>query len=229
MRSMLTTTYLSIAIVCLVFVAGCGGGSQNFQTRVPATRSAFDAIEGRAESAGCKIGFRDDEFPLLLVDCADGRIAFQRGTSRGDDGVLQPTIATGEKEEIPMEASCVRGLRKQCQEFAERLMGVSVTPEEKRVPLGPNPLVRPDGQGWNCHKVENLGIVASICTRSAEQCADLSERTRGKVLEPCKAVEKAYCATYGKSHESWQCSATLADCTQFNTPSETQSACGAWD
>ncbi len=227
-----TILFLSISIVSLMFMTGCGSSAHNFRTRLPASRSAFDAIEGRAASAGCNVGFRDDEFPILLIDCADGRIAFQRGTSQGDDGTLRPTIATDDeaKREVSMEASCVRGLRKQCQEYAERLLGVPVTSEERRVPLGPNPLVRPEGQGWFCHKVDVMGIQNSVCLRSAEECADLASRTRGKVVEPCKAVEKAYCATYGTSHESWQCSATLADCTRFgNKPTETQSACGAWE
>jgi hypothetical protein len=230
MRSMMIT-FLSTSIVSIVFVAGCGGTPQNFQTRMPASGSSYDAIEGRAQAAGCKPGFRDDAFPLLLVDCPNGRIAFQRAMSRGNDGDSSPpTLSTGEKDEAPMEASCLRGSRAECQEYAERLLGLPVTPEAQRVPNGPNPLVRPAGQGWFCHKVENLGIQASVCDRSEEVCADLSSRTRGKVLEPCKAVPKAYCATYGTSHESWQCSATLADCNQFGRePSDMQSACGAWE
>lgn len=208
---------------------GCAGSQSVVRTLVPQQGSSFGPIVARAEPLSCKIVVRDEELPLLLLDCPEGRIGF--GPDSGEPrstGV--ETIRTADKPRTSyLQAECFHGLQSRCQEYTERLLGQSITSVEQRVPKAPNPLVRPEGRGWHCYRFSFGGLKLPACYRDAEECArrQKSQTERGDQADPCTPVERASCFTTGRGHGDWECAATPTECEQSRNKGA--SACGPWD
>lgn len=209
--------------------AGCAGGQSVVRTLAPQSGSSFGPIVSRAEPLSCKIAIRDAEFPLLILDCPEGRISF--GPDSGEPRVTG--VETIRRSDRPrpqyLQAECFRGLQSRCQEYAERLLGLPVTGVEQRIPKAPNSLVRPDGHGWHCYTAEFGGIKLPSCYRDSEECMSRQkgQAERGNASQPCVAVERASCFTTGRGHGDWECAATPAECEQARNKGA--SACGLWE
>jgi hypothetical protein len=202
-------------------LTGCAGDAV---IRTAARSSSFDGILARAQPLECKVALLDREFPLLILDCPEGRIAFgpDSGTPRTSE-IVRGAAAHD------LEANCFHGMEPRCQEFAERLLGQPVTSPERRVPKAPNPLVRPAGSGWHCLTFEVSGLTLPDCVRDEAECARRYEMHIKRDDRPtrCVRVPRAACNTGGRGHGNWTCAATMAECEKDRR--ERDSPCELWD
>jgi len=222
---------LSLSILGPVGLTGCAGTTSQdvIRTLAPARPDSFSAIVARTAALGCKVGLQDQQLPLLIIDCPEGRVAFGPDSGRPRVSGIEDRKIFQSTAQPFLQADCLHGLQSRCQEYVERLLGLPLTPPEQRTPKGPNPLVRPPGRGWYCFTINFGTLRLPSCHRSDAECSHQQQvqAERGTQSAPCQAIERASCYTTGRGHGDWECAATPTQCEQARDKGA--SACGLWE